>query len=143
LKIIDQQLFDRLDQITAESLHHRQRRQGVLASNISNAQVPGYRAMGYRFEDQLQTSLNQSDAHQVMKTSQPGHYLHQGVEKAGHIKGDLFTRANESVSMDGNTVDVDQEMAEMAENQILYRASIELLTRRWGLLKYAINGGRS
>lgn len=142
MKILNQHLLGRSDLVIAEGLHHRQLQQNLLASNIANAQVPGYRAQGYRFEDQLQAYLKASDSDQVLKSSHKQHHKQPGVSN-GHIKGDLFTRASESVSMDGNTVNVDQEMAEMAETQILYKASIEIFNKRMNILRYAMNGGRS
>jgi flagellar basal-body rod protein FlgB len=44
-------------------------------------------------------------------------------------------------SLDGNTVDRAAEMAEMAENQLLFDASAEVLKRKLGMLKYAISEG--
>ena len=44
-------------------------------------------------------------------------------------------------SLDGNTVDRASEMAKMAENQLLYDASAELLKRKLGMLKYSITEG--
>ena len=51
-------------------------------------------------------------------------------------------KPTESIGNDGNTVDVDKEMTEMAANQIVYRATIEILNRQLGMLRYGINGGR-
>jgi flagellar basal-body rod protein FlgB len=39
-------------------------------------------------------------------------------------------------------VDIDTEMAQFSENQILYRAAVESLNRKLGMLRYAISGGR-
>ena len=43
------------------------------------------------------------------------------------------------VSQDGNTVDRDKELAEMAENKIMYDAAVQLLNKKLGLLKYIIS----
>ena len=43
------------------------------------------------------------------------------------------------VSQDGNTVDRDKELAEMAENKIMYDASVQLLNKKLALLKYTIS----
>ena len=54
----------------------------------------------------------------------------------------MFVNQLESIGNDGNTVDVDQEMTEVAGNQIIYKATIETLNRKLGMLRYAINGGK-
>ena len=113
----------------------------MIKGNIANAETPGYRAMGYDFEDQLQAVAPNSDTPQ-MKATHPKHLRNTHTFADGTLKPDLYIRPNESVSHDGNTVDVDQEMASMQENQILYRSAIELLNRKVGILRYAITGGR-
>ena len=54
---------------------------------------------------------------------------------------EVFVRPTESVGQDGNTVDVDEEMGRLAQNQIMYRSAVELLNRKIGTLKYAISAG--
>jgi flagellar basal-body rod protein FlgB len=60
----------------------------------------------------------------------------------GTIKPDVYVRPTESVDEDGNTVDMDTEMAQLAQNQILFKTAVETLNRKIGTLRYAINGGR-
>ena len=42
---------------------------------------------------------------------------------------------------DGNSVDLDHEMSKLAENQLLYRATTKVYSKRMVLLKYAIQEG--
>jgi flagellar basal body rod protein FlgB len=44
-------------------------------------------------------------------------------------------------SLDGNTVDRADQMAKLAENQLLYDASVEMLKKKLGMLKYSISEG--
>jgi flagellar basal-body rod protein FlgB len=123
------------------SLDHRLKRSEVVAGNIANAETPGYRALGYDFEDQL-ASL----AHLVktipLKVASDKHFRNNFTRSDGKIDPDVFVRPTETVPEDGNTVDVDKEMVTMADNQILYKSAIEIINRKIGSLKYAINGGR-
>ena len=41
---------------------------------------------------------------------------------------------------DGNTVDVDQEMVQLAENQIMYEATAQLLSKKMAIIKYVVQG---
>lgn len=134
-------LFNFSDKLQMESLGQRNRRNQVTSANIANAETPGYRAFGYEFEKQLQ-DLGRMNEPLAVRTSSEQHMKNSFTKADGSITPDVFVRPTESVDEDGNTVDIDVEMSEMAKNQILYRTTVETLNRKIGLLKYAINGGR-
>lgn len=134
-------LFDFNDKVQVAALGHRMRRSQVITSNIANAETPGFRALGYDFEKQLQEVAGGSEAIPV-RTNNPKHLHNAFTQADGTIRPDVFVRPTESVAHDGNTVDIDTEMAQFSENQILYRASVETLNRKLGMLRYAISGGR-
>ena len=133
-------LFTRGDYVKMGALNQRLERQHVINSNVANAETPGYRALGYDFEEQLQ-ALSGSEENLPMKASNPKHYVNGMADADGNITPEVYLRPTESIGQDGNTVDVDQEMAAMAENQLLYRATAELITKKIGTLKYAISNG--
>ena len=134
-------LFNFADRLQMASLDQRLKRSQVIAGNIANAETPGFRALGYDFEDQL-ANLSGLDHHLHLKTDAPEHFQSALVQANGQVKADVYVKPTESVGEDGNTVDVDDEMVRMAQNQLLYRSAVELLNRKTGILKYAINGGR-
>ena len=136
-----QGIFNYSDKLQIESLNQRVKRSHVIASNISNSETPGFRALGYDFEDQLQTFLDSNEP-VTLKTSDVSHKQHPFAQADGSFDPEVFVRPSESVGEDGNTVDVDLEMMEMAQNQIIYRTTTEALRRKVGMLRYAINGGR-
>jgi flagellar basal-body rod protein FlgB len=138
-------LFTAGDQLKMAALDQRLERQNVLNSNVANAETPGYRALGYDFESQLQALSSQDEDGQgsSMKASDPKHFLNALTEADGTFQAEVYVRPSESVGQDGNTVDVDQEMAQMAQNQIMYRATVELINKKLGTLKYAISSGGS
>jgi flagellar basal-body rod protein FlgB len=133
-------LFNFADRLQMSTLNHRLARAQVTNANIANAETPGYRALGYDFEEQLR-DLTEASPSAKMKTSSLAHFRGAGVTAQGEIQPDVFVKPTESVPQDGNTVDVDTEMASLAENQINYRASVELLNRKIGMIRYAISGG--
>jgi flagellar basal-body rod protein FlgB len=142
MKGIRGQMFSQGDSTLESTLNHRLQKQKVIVSNIANSQTPGYRALGYDFETQLQKAIQQSSGKgQPMAATHPGHFRGQGVTGDGQFKPDLHVKATESIGNDGNSVDVDREMAELAENQIIYQFTVEILNRRLGMLRYGINGG--
>lgn len=136
-------LFTSGDQLKMAALDQRLERQHVINSNISNSETPGYRALGYDFEDQLQALAGEGDEAETMKASDPRHFLNARTDADGTFQAEVYVRPTESVGQDGNTVDVDKEMADMAQNQILYRATVELINKKLGCIKYAISNGGS
>jgi flagellar basal-body rod protein FlgB len=141
MKVVSNQVFAKTDGVLEESLNQRLIKQNVITSNISNAQTPGYRAFGYEFEEQLRAAVG-NDGQMQIRASDERHFKHPGVTVNGDLRGDLHVKPTESIGNDGNTVDLDAEMADLAWNQTLYRATVEILNRRLGMLRYGINGGR-
>jgi len=133
-------LFNFSDRLQIESLNQRMVRNDVVTSNVANAETPGYRALGYQFEEQLKSLIGEDEPF-PMRVSNPRHFRTEKSFGDGRLEADVFVRPTESITEDGNTVDVDHEMAEMAQNQILYRATIELINRKMGILRYGITGG--
>lgn len=127
-------------QALAASLKYRQLRQELIASNIANAETPGYKAKKLDFEEALARALD-TDGELKMKTSDSKHF-NVGGGGFNNLQPEIYEDANGIVSPDGNNVDRDQEMAEMAENKIMYDASVQLLNKKLGLLKYAITSGQ-
>jgi len=141
MKITSNQVFAKTDAVLEESLNQRLIKQNVITSNISNAQTPGYRALGYEFEEQLRAAVG-NDGNMAINATDERHFKHQGVTVNGDLRGDLHVKPTESIGNDGNTVDMDAEMADLAWNQTLYKATVEVLNRRLAMLRYGINGGR-
>lgn len=127
-------------QALSASLKFRQLRQELIASNIANAETPGYKAKKIDFEEALARALDVDDQLK-MKTVDSKHF-NVGGGGFNNLEPDIYEDSNGIVSPDGNNVDRDQEMADMAENKIMYDASIQLLNKKLGLLKYAIGSGQ-
>ncbi|MER3472487.1 MAG: flagellar basal body rod protein FlgB [Armatimonadota bacterium] len=107
-------------------------RQEVLAHNIANVNTPGYRRKDVSFEQFLRAA-------QVapLQTTDPRHYAlppFRSAESQTEIE-------DAPMRPDGNTVDIDYEMAQLAENQIRFQALSQLITGRYQSLKLVITGG--
>ncbi|GAB3410354.1 flagellar basal body rod protein FlgB [Erwinia aphidicola] len=103
------------------------RRQEVLASNIANADTPGYMARDIDFSQQLQNSLaNQSMAKSPVSLSLTSN---RHIEGQGNIFDDasLLYRIPDQPSADGNTVDMDRERISFADNSVKYQSSLTFL----------------
>lgn len=119
------------------SLNLRLANQNVISGNIANADTPGFKAKKVEFESALRDALGVGNHLPAVRTN-PQHINHQSSDT---VEPAIYEDPNGVESLDGNTVDRAAEMARMAENQILYDASTEMLKRKLGMLKYAIAEG--
>lgn len=119
------------------SLNLRLSNQNVISSNIANADTPGYKAKRLDFEQALRDVLA-NDGNLRTLTNEEGHIA---PEMTDAVHPEVYNDPNGVESLDGNTVDRADEMSRMAENQILYNASVEMLRRKLGMIKYGITGG--
>ena len=131
---------DKTMQALTASLKFRQLRQELHASNIANAETPGYKAKKLDFEEALARALDVDDQ-LAMKSSDSRHF-DVGGGSFNNLQPEVYEESNGIVSPDGNNVDRDAEMAEMAENKIMYDATVQLINKKLGLLKYAIGSGQ-
>ncbi|MDD5087941.1 MAG: flagellar basal body rod protein FlgB [bacterium] len=139
--IIQNYLFEQspATEVLKRSLDAQAARQRAHAQNIANAETPGYRRVAVDFEEQLKEVLDQGSPG-TLKTADPRHIASSGSSGLADLTA---TTRTEPPSEDGtgiNGVEMEQEMAEMAETQIRYMASLELLKRRYSGLKSAIKG---
>ncbi len=133
-------LEDKTLQALTASLKFRQLRQELHASNIANAETPGYKTKKLDFEEALARALDVDDQ-LAMKSSDSRHF-DVGGGSFNNLQPEVYEESNGIVSPDGNNVDRDAEMAEMAENKIMYDATVQLINKKLGLLKYAVGSGQ-
>jgi flagellar basal-body rod protein FlgB len=119
------------------SLNLRLMNQNVISSNVANADTPGYKAKTMEFESALRDALATSGELPAKETD-PRHIVHHSTDP---VNPEIYDDPNGVESLDGNTVDRASEMAKMAENQLMYDASAEMLKKKLGMLKYAITEG--
>lgn len=132
-------VFDRTLEALSKSLDYRSEKQGLIASNIANAETPGYEAKTIDFEGALANALTLDDS--PVARTHPAHFASGG--SLDDLPVEVTNQINNVVREDGNTVDRDAEMASLAENQLLYNAAADLLKKKLAMLKYAIADGGS
>jgi flagellar basal-body rod protein FlgB len=93
-------------------------RQRLVASNIANADTPGYKTKDIDFDTELQNSI-------------------AGMTVAPEAVTGLITKN------DGNNVDLDREARLLAENALRFTVASNLIRSKLKLLKMAIEGGSS
>ena len=135
------EIFDKHITMLQRSLSLRSKRGSMIAANIANRETPGYRAQDLVFEKDLSNALH-SDRPGPLQTSDPRHFDGVTREPLELVEGEKINSHNPDPRMDGNTVNLDKEMAKLAENQLMYRASVKAVSWKFNLLKSAISEGR-
>jgi flagellar basal-body rod protein FlgB len=119
--------IDRLFGLHQAALSVRGMRSQVLASNIANADTPGYQARDLDFKSALGAALGASSSApgKLLQTSARHLPMHAG---AGNIAGaPLVYRTVSQASIDNNTVDINVERAQFADNAMRFEASLTFI----------------
>lgn len=114
-------------------------RQRAHAQNIANAETPGYRRVAVDFEDQLKTVLA-GEGTGTLRKDDPRHMDTGGRGSLAEVQATAREEPADPNGTGVNSVNIDFEMAQMAETQLRYMTALELLKRRYTSLKSAIKG---
>lgn len=119
------------------ALNFREMRQELISSNVANANTPGFKAKKMDFEEALARALDVDGQMQMGATD--GRHHNVGNGGFNNLEPEIYDNPNGVVAENGNTVDVEAEMATMAENKLMYDALVQLINKKMGIMKYAIN----
>ncbi|OWT79955.1 MULTISPECIES: flagellar basal body rod protein FlgB [unclassified Achromobacter] len=125
--------MDRLSQELSffqQSLGLRANRQEVLSANIANADTPNYKARDFDFASAMQnamdTRMRLPDT--SLALTSPRHIPAQAASQAGPV--DLLYRQPYQASLDGNTVDMNAERVQFADNALHYQSSMSVMNQQ-------------
>jgi flagellar basal-body rod protein FlgB len=126
--------FEKAFGVSPNAMQVRAKRAEIIASNIANADTPGYKARGMDFQKAMVQATQQQQM--GMKRTNEKHFdvrmeLNNSVE---------YRIPNQADTGDGNTVDVQTERNEYLSNSMQYQASVVFLTGKIKALKKAITG---
>jgi flagellar basal-body rod protein FlgB len=117
-----QRLTEALD-FQSQALVLRAERQRLIASNIANADTPGYQARELDFANALRQATGY-DKGSGLTTTHAGHDA--GVQRLVDEPGLLYARHSQD-TIDRNTVDLDRERASFADNSVKYEATLRFI----------------
>lgn len=115
-------------------------RNNLIAGNIANVDTPGYKSVDIKFEDQLEAMLKTEDEVQMAATD--ARHIRSDLLKMDRLGPEIVFEPTMEMRMDGNNVDIDEEMVNLAENQIMYSALVQSIAEELNGLKYTIEEGR-
>ncbi|WP_054178694.1 flagellar basal body rod protein FlgB [Trabulsiella odontotermitis] len=123
-------MLDKLDaalRFQQEALNLRAARQEILAANIANADTPGYQARDIDFASELKKVMERGRAETNSVALSLTSARHIPAETISSPAVDLMYRVPDQPSMDGNTVDMDRERTQFADNSLQYQTGLTVL----------------
>jgi flagellar basal-body rod protein FlgB len=130
------QMMTNLD-FQGQALVLRSQRQQVLASNIANADTPGYIGREFNFAQKLMQATGQGAAADA--GVQSTHAAHMPMSTQGLSTQELYAMPSQN-SADKNTVDMDRERASFSDNALHYEATLRFINGNVRTILSAITG---
>ncbi|MGV3467287.1 MAG: flagellar basal body rod protein FlgB [Heyndrickxia sp.] len=128
-------LFNNTFSNVENALNYSSLRQKVIADNIANVDTPNYKAKDVSFGAMLSNSIDESFS---AKMTDQRHISFQSVSNNPAI----ITQQNVEYNDNGNSVDIDKEMSNLATNQIYYSALTDRINGMFSTLQTVIKGGK-
>ncbi len=126
-------MIDKLDaalRFNREALNLRTQRQEVLAANIAHADTPNYKARDFDFAGRLTQAMAQGrGAGALAMTTTSARHMQAGTQ-AAIPEADLLYRVPSQSSIDGNTVEMDAERINFADNALRYEANLTVVSAK-------------
>lgn len=123
-------MLDKLDaalRFQQEALNLSAKRQEILAANIANADTPGFQARDLDFSSELKKVMErgrpETNGVSLALTSS----RHIPAQAASTSSTELLYRIPDQPSLDGNTVDMDRERTQFADNGVKYQTGLTVL----------------
>jgi flagellar basal-body rod protein FlgB len=129
-KLSFSKIFNDLD----KAIRITQKRNAVIASNVSNIDTPKYKPKDINFKEALARALETDNQLNLTRTN-PGH-IHMNMRNQGV---ETFEEKGEWNGY--NWVNIDKEMTKLTENNLMYRQAVETLLRKIALIKEVIKEG--
>lgn len=135
-------LFGGTVSVLEKVLDFRSQRHNVIISNIVNADTPGFKAFDIVMDETVDRIKGGPSGEMRMAGNDPAHF-----STAGEDTGGLRTKHVENEKLinkgDRNTVDLDRSMSNLAENNLMYNALAQTISKKFRMLKEVIGGGSS
>ena len=120
-----------------QALSLRAERQRLIASNIANADTPGYVARDIDFAQALREATGSIQPARAVNTSQPGHIVGSAGARA---EPNLLYATPSQTNLDRNTVDMDRERANFVDNSVKVEATLRFINADVRTMLEAIKG---
>lgn len=126
--------------LDAASLQHK-----AISNNLANVDTPGFKRSEAVFQEKLKQAIDRkaqlSTGLQAARTN-PGHIAFTQEPDLAVIQPELQTQNQSTLRNDQNNVDIDVEMAKLAQNTVVYQTLAQMAQGQFAELRSAITEGR-
>ena len=127
--------------ILEKSLNASWARNDVISQNLANVDTPKYKRKDIAFEEFLNDSMGRTSLEGNVTDKR---HIAINTRDVNKVEPTLVEdNSDSSMRIDGNNVDIDSEMANLAKNQIKYNALIQMINSNYSKIKSVIKEGRS
>ena len=124
-------------ELVKKLLNYTTLKQKVISKNIANANTKGYKKEDVKFESFLTDSISSSS----LKTTNSKHINANQIELPNNAQINIV-KDDSPGNLDGNNVDIDSEMAEMAKNTMMFKFAARKINGYYTTLQNVIKGGK-
>lgn len=127
----------------------RAERQRIIASNIANADTPGYVGRDMNFTDALKEATGVGTASRLAAVESDGmrsgtttqrHMAISNALPSSSLPGKLGYTVQTQPALDNNTVDLDRERSNFVDNTVRYEATLRFINGNAKTMLSAIQG---
>ncbi|NNJ71659.1 MAG: flagellar basal body rod protein FlgB [Enterobacterales bacterium] len=127
--------IDQVTQYHETALLLRSKRSEIIASNIANANTPGYKARDIDFKEAMRIASSQQSS--GLKTTHSAHYSSSEGTPPGTLK---YVQPFQTGTGDGNTVDLPSQQVAFGQNALEYQMSLRFLSSKFKGMMTALKG---
>ncbi|MBI5683233.1 MAG: flagellar basal body rod protein FlgB [Deltaproteobacteria bacterium] len=128
-------IFGSVIPLLEKTLNIRMMRHDVISSNIANEETPGYKARDVEFQHELANAI---DNRVQMVSTHKNHVSALDM----NLSPKLVIRNDTKAGLDNNTVSLEKEMVNLAENTMLYNAEVTILSKKFQAIRDTIKEAR-
>ena len=99
----------------------------VISGNIANVETPGYKSKDMDFKKEIDRAINSGANSSII---------------SGNIEVTENPGNDGLASIDGNTVNVENEIVKLTENQVMFHSLIQVAAKRFSMMKFLISEGK-
>jgi flagellar basal-body rod protein FlgB len=142
--MLDGILSGEIYQVLDKAMNAAAMQQQMISNNIANVDTPGYKRSEVVFQSKLDALISGKDKTFLPLTVTDKNHIPLVKEMSlSTVEPEIITNTETSLRNDGNNVDIDSEMAKMAENTTYYASMAQLTSAKISTLLHVITDGKS
>ena len=110
------------------------KKQEVIGQNLANVDTPAYKAQTVDFQTTLTKAMGSKGKLRMVTD----HAKHIDTAERDSTSIQISSKKGGTERADGNNVDIDVELTDMTETVLSYQAMVQLVTKKFNLLKLVI-----